>query len=81
MSTVRGGKVCIDINGENGSYFTTHRGLRHGDPLSPMLFNLAADAFDHILNKAKIKGHIGGFDADLLEGGLLISNMLTIQSS
>ena len=28
MSTVSGGKVCININGENDSYFTTHRGLR-----------------------------------------------------
>ena len=69
MSTVRGGKVCIDINGENSSYFTTHRGLRQGDPLSPMLFNLAADALDHILNIAKTKGHIGGLAADLLEEG------------
>ena len=34
-----------------------------------MLFNLAADAFDHILNQAKIKGHIGGLAADLLEEG------------
>ena len=48
-----------------------------------MLFNLAADALDHILNKAKTKGHIGGLAADLLEegGGLLIFNMMTIQSS
>lgn len=24
MSTVRGGKVCINLNGENGPYFKTH---------------------------------------------------------
>ena len=28
MSIVSGGKVCININGENDSYFTTHRGIR-----------------------------------------------------
>ena len=30
------------------------------DPLSPLFFNLTADALDHILGKAKEKGHIQG---------------------
>ena len=30
MSTIKEGKVCININGENGPYFKTHRGLRQG---------------------------------------------------
>lgn len=53
MSIVEGGKVCININGENGPYFKTHRGLREGDPLSSLLFNLVGDALAHMLNKAK----------------------------
>ena len=28
LDTVRGGKVCININGERSNYFSTHRGLR-----------------------------------------------------
>lgn len=28
MSTIMNGKVCININRENGPYFRTHRGLR-----------------------------------------------------
>jgi hypothetical protein len=28
MSTLKGGRVCININGENSPYFKTHRGLR-----------------------------------------------------
>jgi len=40
MDTLRGGKVCINMNGERSNYFRTYRGLRQGDPLSPLLFNL-----------------------------------------
>jgi mannosylglycoprotein endo-beta-mannosidase len=42
---VKGGRVCIDINGERGEYFRTFKGLRQGDPLSLLLFNIVADAF------------------------------------
>jgi hypothetical protein len=69
MSTVRGGKVCVNINGGNGPYFKTHRGLRQGDPLSPLLFNLAVDALAHILDKAKGKGYIKGVVPHLIPGG------------
>ena len=62
--------MCINLNGENGPYFKTHRGLRQGDPLSPLLFNLAVDALDHILATVKCKGHIKGVVPHLVEGGL-----------
>lgn len=32
MDTVKGGRVCININGQNGPYFKTHRGLRQAVP-------------------------------------------------
>jgi hypothetical protein len=43
MSTVQNGKVCINTSGVNGPYFKTHRGLRQGDQLSSLLFNLVGD--------------------------------------
>jgi hypothetical protein len=30
---VRGGRVCIDLNGERGEFFRSYKGLRQGDPL------------------------------------------------
>lgn len=44
----------------NDPYFKTHRGLREGDPLSPLLFNLAVDALSHLLDKVKENGYIKG---------------------
>ena len=70
MSTVRGGQVCINVNGERSSYFKTFRGLRQGDPLSPILFNLVADVLGILLDKAVNKGHIRGVLNNLLPGGI-----------
>jgi hypothetical protein len=39
---VSGGSVEIKVNDDTGHYFRTKKGLRQGDPLSPMLFNIVA---------------------------------------
>jgi hypothetical protein len=60
MRTVKGGKVCVNINGERSNFFKTFRGLRKGDLLLPLLFNLVADALSVLLDKGVEKGHISG---------------------
>jgi hypothetical protein len=69
MQAVQGGKVCVNVNGERGNYFRTYQGLRQGDPLSPLLFNLAADVLSCLLDKAVPKQHITGVLPNLIPGG------------
>jgi hypothetical protein len=40
------------LNGIPGKSFTCKRGVRQGDPLSPLLFMLAADLLQSVVNKA-----------------------------
>jgi hypothetical protein len=70
MSIVRGGQVCINVNGERSAYFKTFRGLRQGDPLSPLLFNLVAHVLGVLLSKAADKGHLKGILTNLLPEGI-----------
>jgi hypothetical protein len=57
---VEGGSICVRINDENSCFFKPGKGLRQGDPLSPLLFNLVADIFTRMLVKAAKQGLISG---------------------
>jgi hypothetical protein len=58
MQLVTGGQTAISINGEIGPYFRNKRGVRQGDPISPLLFNFIADTLSIILDHASAAGHI-----------------------
>lgn len=70
MQTVKGGQVCVNINGTRGPYFKTMRGLRQGDPLSPLLFNLVADSLSVLMEKAVDKNLITGVLGSIIEKGI-----------
>jgi exonuclease III len=53
-----GGGMCVRIDGQVGPAFTTHTGVRQGDPLSPLLFGLLIDT---------LEGHL---DASLPDAGV-----------
>ena len=61
---------AISINGEIGPYFRNKRGVRQGDPSSPLLFDFVVDALDAILLKASAIGHIQGVIPHLIPGGI-----------
>lgn len=69
QATIKG-RVAINVNGKTEKFFRTYKGVRQGDPLSPILFNLVADALADMLTRAKEAGHLQGLVPHLVEGGL-----------
>jgi hypothetical protein len=52
------GSVGIRVNDDIVHYFQTRKGLRQGDPLSPILFNIVADMLAIMINRAKEDGRL-----------------------
>ena len=70
MHLVSSGHTVVTINGEMGNFFRNKRGLRQGDPSSPLIFNFVADALVALINKARAAGHVKGLIPHLIPGGV-----------
>jgi hypothetical protein len=64
--------ICIKVNNDIGHYFQSRKGLRQGDPLSPILFNIIADMLAILIARAKEDGQVEGLIPHLVEGGVSI---------
>jgi hypothetical protein len=71
-SFMKGGHVAVRVNDHMGPFFQTQGGVRQGDPLSPILFNLVVDMLATLINRAKENGQIKGLVPHLVDGGLSI---------
>jgi hypothetical protein len=71
-SFVSGGTVAFKVNNDVGNYFRTKIGLRQGDPLSLMLFNIVANMLAIIIERTKFDGQVEGVIPHLVDGGLYI---------
>ena len=65
---IMGGSVGVRVNDNIGHYFQTRKGLRQGDPLSPILFNIVADMLAVLISRAKEEGQVGGLNSDTTSG-------------
>jgi hypothetical protein len=72
FSIISSGKVNIKLNDKLGAYFNTKRGVRQGDPLSPILFNLTVDSMSALVRNAQESGLIRGLAPHLQENGFAI---------
>ena len=64
--------MAIKVNNDVGLYFQTKKGLRQGDSISPMLFNIVADMLAVMIERAKVDGQIDGVVDHLVDGGLSV---------
>jgi hypothetical protein len=70
MHLVSGGQTAICINGEVGPFFINKRGVRLGDPISPLLFDFMADVLSALIDAAARAGHLRGVVPHLIQGGV-----------
>lgn len=52
QQVVAGGTISVKVNKLVGPYIKSHKGVRQGDPLSPILFNFVADCLTRMIHSA-----------------------------
>ncbi|GMP60451.1 hypothetical protein CsSME_00023315 [Camellia sinensis var. sinensis] len=67
--------MSILVNGSPAGFFPTSRGLRQGDPLSPLLFILVMEALGRLLSQAVQGGLLQGFAVGVDTVPLTISHL------
>ena len=66
------GNVNLKVNNQLGANFQTKKGLRQGDPLSLILFNIVVDMLALLIARAKQAGQVEGVIPHRIDDGLSI---------
>jgi len=66
------GSVAVKVNDNICHYFQTRKGVRQGDPLSPIMFNIVVDMLAILISRAKESDHIRGVVPHLVDEGLSV---------
>ena len=62
----------MKINNTLGPYFVSHKGVRQGDPLSPILFNFVADCLSRMVRKAQRGALVCGLADNIIDKGVAV---------
>ena len=66
------GTVSVKLNNSIDTYIKSYKGVRQGDPLSPILFNFAADGLTRMVNKAQSNNLFSGLIDHIVDKGVAI---------
>ena len=69
---VTSGTLSVKVNNMVGPYFKSGKGVRQGDPLSPLLFNIAADVLAKMVHMGQNSQLIRGLILEYIEGGIAL---------
>ena len=64
MACVNTMSYTVLLNGRTHGFIKPERGIRQGDPMSPFLFIMVAEALVSVLNNAEAKGRLQGIKLD-----------------
>lgn len=64
--------MSVKMNNILGSYIKSHKGVRQGDPLSPVLFNFVADGLSRMIHKAQTNKLFCGLADHIIENGVAV---------
>jgi hypothetical protein len=74
ISTVR---FSVLFNGTPSGFFSSDRGLRQGDPLSPLLFVIVMEALSRMMAVTESRGLVDGFSVGSRNNaGMVVSHLL-----
>jgi hypothetical protein len=64
-----GGTISVKVNNKIGKYIKSFKGVRQGDPLSPILYNFVADCLTGLIHKAQENNLITGLISHIIPKG------------
>ncbi|WVZ82085.1 hypothetical protein U9M48_029388 [Paspalum notatum var. saurae] len=67
---VKGGTVSVKLNDKIGPYIQSHKCVRQGDPLSPILFNFVADNLAKMVQRAQENNLVRGLISHMIPMGV-----------
>ena len=70
--SLHNGSVSVKINNETGPYFQSAKGVRQGDPLAPLIFNMIGESLTKMVLQAQKNGLFEGLAPYLVDNGVAI---------